>query len=334
LENFKKPVFLKELRGVLMKKILNWIYHCIQKLEQFIVRNFFKDKNSKIKKFLKVASSPINLLKFISQASISGGGVMQIHLVEHCNLNCANCDHFSSLAQPEFLDLETFTKDLQRLAELAGREGIPGIHLCGGEPLLHKEVCSFMKIARKNFPNSEISLLTNGILLSSMDDEFWQTCKKENIVVSISAYPINIDRAKIKEKLEFYGIASRFLLDNAKTMWHFPLDFAGKGNTFVNFMNCPKSSTCSYLMYGKIFPCAEIPNICHFNKYFGKELPVDKKDYIDIYKVKSVKEILKFLSRPVPFCRYCRIKNITYGHTWKRTQRDISEWTIKKDRSK
>lgn len=45
----------------------------------------------------------------------------------------------------------------------------------------------------------------------------------------------------------------------------------------------------------------------HFNKFFDKNIPLVDKDGIDIYKAKSMKEILEFLSKPIPFCGYCKV---------------------------
>jgi len=43
---------------------------------------------------------------------------IEVNLADHCNLNCQMCDHFSPLAEPTFLNLENFKKDMTRLAEL------------------------------------------------------------------------------------------------------------------------------------------------------------------------------------------------------------------------
>ena len=37
-----------------------------------------------------------------------------VDIVDHCNLNCKGCGHFSPLASKSFLDLETFENDLRR----------------------------------------------------------------------------------------------------------------------------------------------------------------------------------------------------------------------------
>lgn len=40
------------------------------------------------------------------------------NLVEHCNLHCYSCDHFSQLAKKEYLDINVFEKDVKRLKEI------------------------------------------------------------------------------------------------------------------------------------------------------------------------------------------------------------------------
>ena len=69
----------------------------------------------------------------------------EVHLVEHCNLNCAGCDNFSSLANPKFLSANEFESDLVRLKDLFG-DNCQRIYLMGGEPLLHPELVKFLEI--------------------------------------------------------------------------------------------------------------------------------------------------------------------------------------------
>lgn len=95
----------------------------------------------------------------------------EVHLAEHCNLNCRGCDHFCPLAKPAYTDLNVFQRDFKRLSELFHMEA-GEIHLLGGEPLLNPQVEEFCKIARKNFPKATINIITNGILLPEMPDSF------------------------------------------------------------------------------------------------------------------------------------------------------------------
>ena len=59
-----------------------------------------------------------------------------VDIVDHCNLNCKCCGHFSPLAPKGFLDINTFERDLKRLHELLYGH-IHCFELMGGESLLH-----------------------------------------------------------------------------------------------------------------------------------------------------------------------------------------------------
>jgi molybdenum cofactor biosynthesis enzyme MoaA len=60
------------------------------------------------------------------------------------------------------------------------------IYLLGGEPLLHPRAIDIIKIARKYFPNKDIRFLTNGLLLSKMSKEFFQTLIDYHIFLDIT----------------------------------------------------------------------------------------------------------------------------------------------------
>ncbi|MDR0723938.1 MAG: 4Fe-4S cluster-binding domain-containing protein, partial [Endomicrobium sp.] len=74
----------------------------------------------------------------------------EIHVTDHCNLNCKSCSHFSPLAQERYLDLNQFQNDCKRLALLTNGK-LEDIIFLGGEPLLHPNLGDIFKIARKYF---------------------------------------------------------------------------------------------------------------------------------------------------------------------------------------
>ena len=250
----------------------------------------------------------------------------EIHLAEHCNLNCAGCDNLSPLAEPEFVSVEEFMKDFKRMAELFNHE-CSRIHLLGGEPLLHPELLNLIEIARDNFTQGIINLYTNGILLPQQDDKFWQTCKKSNITLIITKYPINIDREKIMKNAEKFDIQVKWVGFEGLKGKQFamrPLNLSGSGDMKNNFAMCYRACVCIALSHGKLFPCSLAPNIRHFNKYFKQNIPITEDDYIDIYQAKSGQEILKRLTQPIPLCRYCDLNFKTVK--WRVSERKMEEW--------
>lgn len=90
------------------------------------------------------------------------------------------------------------------------------------------------------------------------------------------------------------------------------LDLKGECDPKENWLNCLWSAKRSilWLDHGRLFKCARSAYIRHFNKYFNYDIPVfEGKDYLDIYKVKDLDEILEFNTKPCTICAYCPIKD-------------------------
>lgn len=249
----------------------------------------------------------------------------EVQLVEHCNLNCKSCSHFCPVADEEFLDINEYERDCKRLSELFNHQA-SFIRLMGGEPLLHPQICKFFKITRENFPNTIIDLDTNGILVLSMKDEFWEALNKYNINLTITKYPIKIDIEKIQQKCKENNVKFRFFSEKSVVNFnHLPLDIEGRQQIENSFLKCYLANTCHTLKHGKMFTCSTIPHVAHLNKHFNCTFSVTDGDYIDIFKAENKNEILEFLSKPVPFCRYCNVK-ARKEQKWNISEKKIEEW--------
>ena len=252
----------------------------------------------------------------------------EVHITEHCNLNCKYCFHFSPLAKEEYLSLEEFERDMARLSTLF--DGVmQEILLLGGEPLLHPEVTQFIKLTRQYFPVGDLKILTNGILLPQMSDEFWQVCHDTKTVVNYTRYPIKLDIAKIDEMSSKYGVEMAVfnMEDDIKQLVHEPLDLEGKQNAVKNFYDCYRSNLCITLKHGRMYTCLKAAHVHLFNEYFDKDIKLDEQNSIDIYKAQSGQEILEYLTKPIPMCAYCDRANITTGLEWCISKREIEEFT-------
>lgn len=238
---------------------------------------------------------------------------LEIDIVDHCNLNCNDCIHYSQIAKPNFMSIDTFEKDIKKLSNIVDKK-LKSLVLMGGEPLLNKDICEFIKIARNYLPYTQIQILSNGILINSMSEHFWQLCRENKIQLNISTYPINLDYCEVFNKILDNGV-DLFIYDNGtrenKEFDLYTYDETKSQNKDENFKICIMSKTCANLKNGKIYPCPIVNNIGRYNEYYSKNLEVTKDDYVDIYNVKDAKEIYEFLAKPVPFCSYCDLKSKT-----------------------
>jgi hypothetical protein len=112
-----------------------------------------------------------------------------------------------------------------------------------------------------------------------------------------------------------------------KTMYRLPYDLEGKQNVKKSFGLCFSAIECITLKDGKLSTCKEPAQIHLFNDYFGKDLKISEDDFIDIYKANNIDEIIDFLRKPIPFCRYCNWTDSQTRLEWHVSKREISEWT-------
>ncbi|MDE7331773.1 MAG: 4Fe-4S cluster-binding domain-containing protein [Lachnospiraceae bacterium] len=250
-------------------------------------------------------------------------------IVEHCNLNCARCDHFSPISEEWFMNVDIYQQDMRRMSELFA-EDVSLIDIEGGEPLLHENVEMFLEIARRYFPNTEIKLFTNGLLLSKMNNSFWNVCRENNIVIRVTKYPIEVDYEGMRKLVTDNDIKFEFANNEYedKEMIQQSLDLQKGQDKYESFHNCYMANgECAELREGKLYQCNVVANLHIFNRFFKQNLEVCKKDYLDIYEDISKEDIYDYLCAPIPACRYCKTKEWKEGNKWTISNRNIEEWT-------
>ena len=260
---------------------------------------------------------------------------IEIHIVEHCNLQCKGCVHFAPLANEEFLSIEEFKDDLIRMYELTNGN-IKIFNILGGEPLLHPECLEFLKVTREIFPNSNVKLVTNGILLPEQTDAFFEACANYDITIEPTKYQLDIDWEFIEKKCKQYNVKLEYFQQSGfvvKTLYKDVLDIEGKHNEKEEFLNCRLDDySWMFLDHGKIYKCARTAYIRHFSNYFNINLDLCENDYVDIYKINSVKEILDFFARPSSFCKHCAHEKKIGGFEWSKSEKNIYEWVDDSDK--
>lgn len=260
----------------------------------------------------------------------------EISLADHCNLSCQMCDHYSQLSEPWFVDVERFDKDLEQMGKIF-EHSIGYITLLGGEPTLHERLIDCIKIVRREFPDSELIILTNGVRLLEWEHDksgnLWEVCKDYDVHITVTVYPIKIDYVAIEKKAKEYGVSLTMssnihaseLTKLVKISDKHTLDLSGTVDKFY-CVNCLYFNKFNVLKDGRLYMCPIAAHINIFNQKFGTDLELKEEDSMDIYKIKNWKEIADFSSSYVPFCSYCDLKRWRNHSQWKPSNKTIEEY--------
>lgn len=230
---------------------------------------------------------------------------IEFHIANNCNLNCNSCNHFCNIeSENSFPIYENVKNDLMRLKELYW--GIGTLYLVGGEPFLNPELPKYCNLVRELFPESDISVITNGILLcKDLANKTLESMEKNEIKLLISKYPINLKDIETKLKT-FSNLKYSFTQEiNNFTK---KLTLNDKNNAKKSYKNCHERE-CHYLENGKIYGCTLFGRVKKLNDVFGTNYP---DVGIDIYKVKDGWELNDKIENVYPYCSYC---SNTYEYT-------------------
>ncbi|MBQ1735660.1 MAG: radical SAM protein [Lachnospiraceae bacterium] len=233
----------------------------------------------------------------------------EVPITDQCNLNCRGCIFGCNSAQNknQHVPTEQVVKDIHRMAELFF--DVPWIRILGGEPLLHTGITEILKAARTAFPESEVDLCTNGIMIPNMSDEFMQLLVDLNVSVHISGYPPTEKIAeRIEAKLHQYGLPYTFL--HRPEFFKF-YSIEPSHQMIENYNLCPTSG-CWEVYRGKIMRCSATIAFEKLNKQFGTEYQlVENVDWFDLYESGlDAFQLKKALSHAAHICKYCDLNHI------------------------
>ncbi len=246
-------------------------------------------------------------------------GYLELHLTDHCDLNCRGCGHFCPLAPPHYADIGQYKTDMRRLSQLFSN--IRRIRLMGGEPLLHPDPASFMLVTRAAFPRSDIHFVTNGILLPRASADFWDACRTTGATIDLTVYPPVEHRVEeLRVLCEAEHVPVRVTI---KRTFEAQLNLKGDSDKQKAFRLCRDRFFCPFLQEGRLYVCSNPALVHYFNSFFGTR--IEAGNGIDIHSRSiSGREILRRLNQPAETCRWCSYKPGSFS--WSASHRNITEW--------
>ena len=260
------------------------------------------------------------------------------HIIDKCNLNCANCNHFSPLvpSTDKGKSIAQITSDLTLLTKV--QDGFNCLALLGGEPTLHPELSKILRIARQIFPDKRINLVTNGTTYDKF--EKWRdSIIENNICVIVSLYPYCSDNEERAEKIrkillpyENFGIE---YIANEEGFTYGFLSNRDNVATEDDIQHCIRPFWCAQVKNGKLYICHFAAQFNRLKDYFGDKIgfELDGKEYLDLNGDVTVEDFYNFIDYARPnICYHCLdcVKKNANGprKPWSTTKKDINEWIV------
>ena len=252
---------------------------------------------------------------------------MEIHVAEHCNLNCKNCSMFCGLVETcDFPCYQEFEEGIKQLKNFFPH--IKKFRIIGGEPLLNPELDKYICLIRNVYPYTDIRLISNGIIKKKMSDQLIQTIIDNDVTFIVTQY-ISLKHSidEINRFLSKTGI--RYIVTEAVLEFQKIYNALGDSDIDENFYRCHWKGSCA-TMYGTKIATCYVPFVIH---YFSDKfnLAIEETGKIDLMEEGlTAQEIIKRMHTPFDMCRYCAPKgNWT---EWERlpdkNNTTIQDWSI------
>ena len=266
---------------------------------------------------------------------------VEYHVIDKCNLNCKSCAHFSNLVEEAVhRPLDKIKKDFARIHKLT-RKGAPEyiekITLLGGEPLLYKNLIPTLYYIKELFPHNydfPLELISNGLLIPKMREEFFKAVKENEFRVIISIYKDFKDYDNIFKTLDDNGINRQWYGaygdENDRPAPYFSAKWLHSHYSEEdrkNAQTCHWRETCTQLVDNKIYQCALIAYFKDFDKKFKglHNFKITDEDYIDLDKINSYEELDAARNKVPHFCGHCRGSH-AIKEKWGHTNKQIDEY--------
>lgn len=224
---------------------------------------------------------------------------LEAHVVDHCNLTCAECCSLSPLLPARFTSPAELAHDLA----LAVKVLAPRVFkLVGGEPLLHPEIVELARVARRSGVAPRLSLTTNGLLLPRMPDALWE----ELDALTISRYPAPglpaALVAEVEDKAAHFGVRVSWKQQDAFVTMSLPARRDDEAETTAIFSRCWLRERCHLVRDGRFYTCTRP---VHLQTLLGpsQDLTADGLPLADC----TAEAVLAYLQRerPLAACAHC-----------------------------
>lgn len=243
--------------------------------------------------------------------SIAGGRIqahkLEYNLVDHCNLACRECSHLSPFLRAHALPLETFARDLTRLAEVYQ---VQRLRFVGGEPLLNDDICRFVSAARASGIATDIEVVSNGVLLQRVSDELLAGIDSLAVSLYPDKHPGDELLASTRARCEKAGV--RMQVEHIdrfrKTQTVVPIDDPALLDGVFKSCLIAHAWSCQTIYDGRFYLCSRPIYTDTFLEKTGRPgRELKSIDGIALHEPRLFERLREYLESPRPLesCRWC-----------------------------
>lgn len=232
---------------------------------------------------------------------------LEYNLVDHCNLACRECSHLSPYMRAHSQALETFARDLNRLAEVyrVGR-----FRFVGGEPLLNRDIGAFVKVVRQSEIAQRIEVASNGTRLNALSDALLEQI--DSVVLSLypgcEPEPAHLERTRVRcaeagVRLRIERI-NRFRKSQPAT----PIGDADLVHDIYRSCLIAHTWSCQTIYDGSFYLCSRPIYADAYRRRMGQApTGVKQRDGIALHEPGLLQRLKGYLASPSPLaaCQLC-----------------------------
>jgi hypothetical protein len=178
---------------------------------------------------------------------------LETHVVDHCNLRCADCCTGSPDLPERCVDVAGLARDLAAAAAVLRPQVFK---LTGGEPMLHPDLAGCLRVARASGVSAQLSLTTNGFRVAEVPEEVFAGLD----ALTLSRYPsaplpqrlLDLVRARCAA----HGVRLR-----EKVVDRFQVMDARRGEPAATFAGCWLRHRCHMVHAGRFYACTRPPHL-------------------------------------------------------------------------
>lgn len=211
---------------------------------------------------------------------------LETNIIFTCNLRCEYCTHLGRYMTGHYC-----VEEIGSWFATWSRKVLPEkLSILGGEPLLHPELGKVLEISRTYWPNSEIQMVTNGLLFEKVTGAIFDTMKKNDIFVSISK---QFDTEKYTRTIqEFSGILKEHDIRHEirpSYQWWLKSYRIMETDQILPYRSSPEKAwnacfvknKCATIMDNKIYKC---PQLACFGNAYRKGILTNQWKVLESYR--------------------------------------------------